>query len=78
MRHFTAIVNPTAGGSAGVAVLLQVARLLREAGAELETEYSRSPDHAQDHLAQASGNSQNVVDGAEESCIVGAVDAQHR
>lgn len=42
MRQFTAVVNPTAGGSAGAAALLAVARLLREAGAELETEYSRS------------------------------------
>ncbi|MFD6555511.1 diacylglycerol kinase family lipid kinase, partial [Streptomyces sp. NPDC058398] len=41
MRQFTAVVNPTAGGSTGAAALLPVARLLREAGAGLETEYSR-------------------------------------
>ncbi|MET7443307.1 hypothetical protein ABZS63_41000, partial [Streptomyces sp. NPDC005568] len=45
MRQFTAIVNPSAGGSTSAAALLQVARLLREAGAELETEYSRSLTH---------------------------------
>ena len=60
MRHFTAIVNPTAGGSTGVAALLRVARLLREAGAELETEYSRSLVHAQD-LAREAGARERVV-----------------
>ncbi|MGW0080107.1 diacylglycerol kinase family protein [Streptomyces sp. NPDC003393] len=60
MRQFTAIVNPTAGGSAGAAALLRVARLLREAGAELETEYSRSLAHAQD-LARRAGEQGRVV-----------------
>jgi YegS/Rv2252/BmrU family lipid kinase len=60
MRQFTAIVNPSAGGSTSAAALLQVARLLREAGAELETEYSRSLTHAQD-LARAAGARQRVV-----------------
>ncbi|MFF3935031.1 YegS/Rv2252/BmrU family lipid kinase [Streptomyces phaeofaciens] len=60
MRQFTAIVNPTAGGSTGVAALLRVARLLREAGAELETEYSRSLVHAQD-LAREAGARERVV-----------------
>ncbi|WP_073945887.1 YegS/Rv2252/BmrU family lipid kinase [Streptomyces kebangsaanensis] len=60
MRQFTAIVNPTAGGSAGAAALLRVARLLREAGAELETEYSRSLAHAQD-LARGAGQRGRVV-----------------
>ncbi|MFD7409928.1 YegS/Rv2252/BmrU family lipid kinase [Streptomyces sp. NPDC059866] len=60
MRQFTAIVNPTAGGSAGVAVLLRVARLLRQAGAELETEYSRSLAHARD-LARQAGRRHRVV-----------------
>ncbi|PZG89341.1 hypothetical protein C1I97_31430 [Streptomyces sp. NTH33] len=60
MRQFTAIVNPTAGGSAGAAALLRVARVLREAGAELETEYSRSLAHAQD-LARGAGQQGRVV-----------------
>ncbi|MFJ3224422.1 YegS/Rv2252/BmrU family lipid kinase [Streptomyces sp. NPDC086783] len=60
MRQFTAIVNPSAGGSTSAAALLQVARLLREAGAELETEYSRSLTHAQD-LARAAGARERVV-----------------
>ncbi|MGX4687864.1 YegS/Rv2252/BmrU family lipid kinase [Streptomyces sp. JNUCC 63] len=60
MRQFTAIVNPTAGGSAGAAALLRVARALREAGAGLETEYSRSLAHAQD-LARRAGQQGRVV-----------------
>jgi YegS/Rv2252/BmrU family lipid kinase len=60
MRQFTAIVNPTAGGSAGAAALLRVARVLREAGAELETEYSRSLAHARD-LARRAGQQGHVV-----------------
>ncbi|MFI1169067.1 YegS/Rv2252/BmrU family lipid kinase [Streptomyces sp. NPDC020801] len=61
MRQFTAIVNPTAGGAAGAAALLQVARLLREAGAELETEYSRSLAHAQDLARQAGARGRVVL-----------------
>jgi YegS/Rv2252/BmrU family lipid kinase len=60
MRQFTAIVNPTAGGSTGAAALLRVARLLREAGAGLETEYSRSLTHAQE-LARQAGERDRVV-----------------
>ncbi|MFB7600385.1 diacylglycerol kinase family protein [Streptomyces sp. NPDC056160] len=60
MRQFTAIVNPTAGGSAGAAALLRVGRLLREAGAGLETEYSRSLAHARD-LARRAGERGRVV-----------------
>jgi diacylglycerol kinase (ATP) len=60
MRQFTAVVNPTAGGSTGAAALLAVARLLREAGAELETAYSRSLPHARD-LARQAGERGRVV-----------------
>jgi YegS/Rv2252/BmrU family lipid kinase len=60
MRQFTAIVNPTAGGSAGAAALLQVARPIREAGAELQTAYSSSLDHARD-LARQAGERGRVV-----------------
>ncbi|MFJ8276071.1 YegS/Rv2252/BmrU family lipid kinase [Streptomyces griseoviridis] len=60
MRQFTAVVNPTAGRAAGAAALLAVARLLREAGAELETAYSRSLPHAQE-LARAAGDRGRVV-----------------
>jgi diacylglycerol kinase (ATP) len=60
MRQFTAIVNPTAGGAGSAAALLAVARLLREAGAELRTEYSRSLAHAQE-LARDAGEKGRVV-----------------
>jgi YegS/Rv2252/BmrU family lipid kinase len=60
MRQFTAVVNPTAGGSTGAAALLQVARPLREAGAELDTEYSRSLAHARE-LALRAGERGRVV-----------------
>ncbi|MFG2881218.1 diacylglycerol kinase family protein [Streptomyces sp. NPDC048297] len=60
MRQFTAVVNPTAGGSTGAATLLRVARLLREAGATLETEYSHSLAHAQE-LARRAGENGRVV-----------------
>jgi YegS/Rv2252/BmrU family lipid kinase len=60
MRQFTAVVNPTAGGSSSAAALLAVARLLREAGAELQTEYSRSLAHAQE-LARQAGQQGRIV-----------------
>ncbi|MEV5440852.1 YegS/Rv2252/BmrU family lipid kinase [Streptomyces sp. NPDC052682] len=60
MRQFTAIVNPSAGAAGSAAALLQVARLLREAGAELHTEYSRSLDHARD-LARQAGERDRIV-----------------
>ncbi|MEU7025928.1 YegS/Rv2252/BmrU family lipid kinase [Streptomyces sp. NPDC046275] len=60
MRQFTAVVNPTAGGSSGTAGLLPLARLLREAGARLDTVYSRSLEHARE-LARAAGAKGHVV-----------------
>ncbi|MEU5219682.1 YegS/Rv2252/BmrU family lipid kinase [Streptomyces sp. NPDC020807] len=60
MRQFTAVVNPTAGGSSGTASLLPVARLLREAGAHLDTVYSRSLDHAKE-IARDAGARGHVV-----------------
>ncbi|MFF8995040.1 YegS/Rv2252/BmrU family lipid kinase [Streptomyces sp. NPDC014983] len=60
MRQFTAVVNPTAGGSTAAATLLQVARLLREAGAGLQTEYSSSLAHAQD-IARRAGEHGRIV-----------------
>ncbi|MCP3819758.1 diacylglycerol kinase family lipid kinase [Streptomyces sp. A3M-1-3] len=60
MRQFTAVVNPTAGGSTGTAALLPLARLLREAGAHLDTEYSRSLEHARE-VARRAGEQGRVV-----------------
>lgn len=60
MRQFTAVVNPAAGRAAGAAALLAVARRLREEGAELETAYSRSLDHAKE-LARDAGERGRTV-----------------
>ncbi|MFI8444051.1 YegS/Rv2252/BmrU family lipid kinase [Streptomyces rochei] len=60
MRQFIAVVNPTAGGATSAAALLGVARLLRDAGAGLETEYSRSLGHARE-IARRAGEDGRVV-----------------
>ncbi|MEU2433150.1 YegS/Rv2252/BmrU family lipid kinase [Streptomyces sp. NPDC007861] len=60
MRQFTAVVNPTAGGSSGTAALLPLARLLREAGAGLDTQYSRSLEHAAE-VARHAGEQGRIV-----------------
>ncbi|MQY10489.1 Diacylglycerol kinase [Streptomyces sp. RB5] len=60
MRQYTAVINPAAGGSAGAAVLHPLARLLREAGAEVEVSYSRSLDHAAE-LALEAGQAGRTV-----------------
>jgi diacylglycerol kinase (ATP) len=68
-RTFTAIVNPTAGGSASAAPL---ARLLREAGAEVVVEYSRGLEHATS-LARAAAEADHVVLGVGGDGMVGCV-----
>ncbi|TQK50103.1 YegS/Rv2252/BmrU family lipid kinase [Streptomyces sp. SLBN-118] len=60
MRQFTAVVNPAAGGSSGTAALLPLARLLREAGAQIDTQYSRSLGHAGE-LARQAGEQGHIV-----------------
>lgn len=72
MRQFTAVVNPTAGGAGGSAALLPLARLLREAGAELETRYSHSLEHARE-LARQAGERGHVVLAVGGDGIVGAI-----
>ncbi|MGW2202689.1 diacylglycerol/lipid kinase family protein [Streptomyces sp. NPDC001774] len=76
MRQFTAVVNPTAGGSSGTAALLPLARLLREAGARLDTVYSRSLEHAQELARRAGAQGQVVLavggDGMA-GCVGGAL-----
>lgn len=61
MRQFTAVVNPTAGGSSGTAGLLPLARLLREAGARLDTVYSRSLEHAREVAREAGAKGHTVL-----------------
>ncbi|MER7490483.1 YegS/Rv2252/BmrU family lipid kinase [Streptomyces sp. NPDC126497] len=72
MRQFTAVVNPTAGAAAGAAALLALARHLREEGADLRTEYSRSLAHARE-LARDAGGRGRVVLAVGGDGIVGGV-----
>jgi diacylglycerol kinase (ATP) len=76
MRQFTAVVNPAAGGSRGAAALLPLARLLREAGAEVEVEHSRGLDHARTLARRAAANGRVVLavggDGMA-GCVGGAL-----
>jgi len=76
MRQFTAVVNPTAGGSRGAGSLLQLARLLRQSGAELEVEYSRGLDHARETARAAAADGRTVLavggDGMA-GCVGGAL-----
>lgn len=60
MRSFTAVVNPAAGGDAA-ARLIPLARLLREAGAEVTVEYSRSLEHAGELARTAAGRGDVVI-----------------
>ncbi|HEX2312443.1 MAG TPA: diacylglycerol kinase family protein, partial [Thermomonospora sp.] len=63
-RSFTAVVNPSAGGpgsgSAAAALLLRLTRLLRDAGAPVEVEYSRGLEHAAG-VARAAAEAGRVV-----------------
>lgn len=75
-RAFTAIVNPAAGGSASASSLITLARLLREAGAEVAVEYSRGLEHAAGVARSAAAAGRVVLgvggDGMA-GCVGGAV-----
>ncbi|MDL4821131.1 diacylglycerol/lipid kinase family protein [Actinomadura opuntiae] len=71
-RAFTAIVNPAAGGSASASSLIPLARLLREAGAEVAVEYSRGLEHAHT-LARDAAESGRVVLGVGGDGMIGCV-----
>ncbi|WP_198679270.1 diacylglycerol/lipid kinase family protein [Thermomonospora amylolytica] len=78
LRSFTAVVNPSAGGpgaASSAATLLRITRLLREAGARVDVEYSRCLGHAAD-LARTAADEGRVVlavggDGMA-GCVAGA------
>ncbi|MEU6540919.1 diacylglycerol kinase family protein [Streptomyces sp. NPDC047000] len=72
MRDFTAVVNPTAGGSTGAAAPPAAVRLLREAGARVDTEYSTGLAHARE-LAREAGRRGRVVLAVGGDGITGAV-----
>ncbi|MBO2465162.1 MULTISPECIES: diacylglycerol/lipid kinase family protein [Actinomadura] len=71
-RAFTAIVNPAAGGSASASSMIPLARLLREAGAEVAVEYSRGLDHAHT-VARDAAAAGRVVLGVGGDGMVGCV-----
>jgi diacylglycerol kinase (ATP) len=71
MRSFTAVVNPAAGSDPS-ARLIPVARWLREAGAEVAVEYSRSLEHAGD-LAREAASKGHVVIAAGGDGMVGGL-----
>src|SRR3954451_18622770 len=71
MRSFTAVVNPAAG-SDPAARLIPVAKRLREAGAEVAVEYSRSLEHAAD-LARDAAKKGDVVIAAGGDGMVGGL-----
>jgi len=71
-RSFTAIVNPAAGDSASASSLIALARLLREAGADVAVEYSRGLDHATG-VARAAAETGRVVLGVGGDGMVGCV-----
>ncbi|MFB9349645.1 YegS/Rv2252/BmrU family lipid kinase [Streptomyces heliomycini] len=73
MRQFTAVVNPTAGAATAAAALLALARRLREEGADLRTEYSRSLAHARE-LAREAGRRGRIVLAVGGDGIAGGVD----
>ena len=70
-RVFTAVVNPSAGGSAA-ATLVPLARALRDAGAQILVEYSRGLEHAA-ALAASAARRGHVVLGVGGDGLVGCV-----
>ncbi|MBC6462701.1 diacylglycerol/lipid kinase family protein [Actinomadura sp. HBU206391] len=75
MRSFTAVVNPAAGGSGaagGAAAMIPLARLLREAGAQVVVEHSRSLEHARTLALDAAGRG-DVVLGVGGDGMIGSV-----
>lgn len=71
-RSFTAIVNPAAGDSAAASSLITLARLLRDAGADVAVEYSRGLEHA-GGVARAAAETGRVVLGVGGDGMVGSV-----
>lgn len=61
MRSFTFLVNPVSGGGAAPAVVVPVARLLRDAGATVEVTYSPGPEAMAALAAEAVGRGDVVV-----------------
>ncbi|MFS3128376.1 diacylglycerol/lipid kinase family protein [Nocardioides sp. Bht2] len=60
-RRFSFLVNPTSGGGAAPGAVVPVARLLRDAGAEVEVTYSPGPRATSDLVAAAVARGDVVV-----------------
>lgn len=61
MRTFTALVNPISGGGNADALWEPIARLLREAGADLTIEHTRSKEHAIAAATEAAARGDVVI-----------------
>ena len=76
MRSFHFLVNPVSGGGKAPAAVLPVARLLRDAGADVEVTYSRGPDECAALVAGSAAAGRVVVAAGGDgmvSSLVGAV-----
>lgn len=61
MRGFTALINPISGGGHGDELWEPVSRLLRDAGATIELEHTRSREHAVQAAQQAAARGDVVI-----------------
>ncbi|MCW2866314.1 MAG: diacylglycerol kinase, catalytic region [Marmoricola sp.] len=61
MRSFAFLVNPLSGGGAAPAAVVPVARLLRDAGADVEVTYSPGPGEVHELVAAAVARGDVVV-----------------
>lgn len=60
-RSFAFLVNPASGGGAAPAAVVPVARVLRDAGCEVEVTYSPGPAACRDLVAEAAARGDVVV-----------------
>ncbi|WP_310961191.1 diacylglycerol/lipid kinase family protein [Nocardioides terrisoli] len=61
VRSYSFLVNPVSGGGAAAAAVVPVARILRDAGAEVEVTYSTGPQATADVVEEAAGRGDVVV-----------------
>lgn len=60
-RSFAFLVNPASGGGAAPAAVVPVARVLRDAGCEVEVTYSPGPEACRGLVAEAAARGEIVV-----------------
>ncbi len=71
---YALVVNPTAGGGTAASRAVPVAKLLREAGAAVTVEYSRSLTHARDLASSAAEQGITVVAVGGDGLVGGLAD----